>query len=101
MVKMSRSRSEPNFVFLVPEAGIEPARAFWTRGILSPLRLPISPLRQQRPHSGGTLTSRSKWVKVAAVGTHRLISGCACHRFDRYANRSSYAASIRGLSSSV
>ena len=31
---------------LVPEAGIEPARHFW-RGILSPLRLPISPLRQQ------------------------------------------------------
>ena len=31
---------------LVPEAGIEPARALWTRGILSPLRLPIPPLRQ-------------------------------------------------------
>ena len=34
---------------LVPEAGIEPAWAFWARGILSPLRLPISPLRQQEP----------------------------------------------------
>jgi hypothetical protein len=30
---------------LVPEAGIEPARVL-PRGILSPLRLPISPLRQ-------------------------------------------------------
>jgi hypothetical protein len=29
----------------VPEAGIEPARYLY-RGILSPLRLPISPLRQ-------------------------------------------------------
>ena len=69
-------------LIMVPEAGIEPARAFWTRGILSPLRLPISPLRQQRPHSGGTLTSRSRWVKVVAVGTHSLIPGCVCHRFD-------------------
>ena len=36
-------------LFLVPEAGIEPACAFLARGILSPLRLPISPLRQQGP----------------------------------------------------
>ena len=49
MVKMSRPCSKPNFVFLVPEAGIEPAWTFWIRGILSPLRLPISPLR----HGGG------------------------------------------------
>jgi hypothetical protein len=34
---------------MVPEAGIEPAWNFWFRGILSPLRLPISPLR----HGGG------------------------------------------------
>lgn len=33
---------------LVPEAGIEPARALWARGILSPLRLPIPPLRHDR-----------------------------------------------------
>ncbi len=33
--------------YLVPETGIEPVRAFWTRGILSPLRLPIPPLRQE------------------------------------------------------
>ena len=32
-------------VFLVPEAGLEPARYFY-RGILSPLRLPIPPLGQ-------------------------------------------------------
>src|SRR3989339_768856 len=30
---------------MVPEAGLEPAQAF-TRGILSPLRLPIPPLRR-------------------------------------------------------
>jgi hypothetical protein len=30
---------------VVPEAGLEPAQAF-TRGILSPLRLPIPPLRR-------------------------------------------------------
>jgi hypothetical protein len=35
-----------NLLILVPEAGIEPAWALWARGILSPLRLPISPLRQ-------------------------------------------------------
>ncbi len=29
---------------VVPEAGLEPAQYFY-RGILSPLRLPISPLR--------------------------------------------------------
>jgi hypothetical protein len=32
---MSRPCRKPHFVYLVPEAGIEPARAFWTRGILS------------------------------------------------------------------
>ena len=42
---MSRPCCRPNFVILVPEAGIEPAWTFWIRGILSPLRLPISPLR--------------------------------------------------------
>src|SRR6185369_4131711 len=35
---------------LVPEAGIEPARVL-PRGILSPVRLPISPLRQQENRS--------------------------------------------------
>lgn len=30
-------------VYLVPRAGIEPARVFYTRGILNPLRLPVSP----------------------------------------------------------
>ena len=33
------------FDFMVPWAGVEPARPF-ERGILSPLRLPISPPRQ-------------------------------------------------------
>jgi len=28
---------------LVPRAGIEPARMFYIRGILNPLRLPVSP----------------------------------------------------------
>ena len=32
---------------MVPGAGLEPAQYFY-RGILSPLRLPISPLRQER-----------------------------------------------------
>ena len=30
---------------MVPRAGLEPARAFSARGILSPLRLPIPPSR--------------------------------------------------------
>jgi hypothetical protein len=47
--KMRKARIKPNPLFLVPEAGIEPACAFLARGILSPLRLPISPLRQQGP----------------------------------------------------
>ena len=40
---------EPNLfsIHLVPEAGLEPAQGC-PRGILSPLRLPIPPLRQQR-----------------------------------------------------
>jgi hypothetical protein len=46
---MRKGRTKRNPLFLVPEAGIEPAWAFWARGILSPLRLPISPLRQQGP----------------------------------------------------
>ena len=46
---MRKPRIQPNPLFLVPETGIEPVRTFWVRGILSPLRLPISPLR----HGGG------------------------------------------------
>ena len=34
---------------LVPEPGIEPGQTFWVRGILSPLRLPIPPLRRSLP----------------------------------------------------
>ncbi len=37
---------------LVPEAGVEPAWTFWVRGILSPLRLPIPPLRQAYVFAG-------------------------------------------------
>ena len=35
---------------VVPEAGLEPAQYLY-RGILSPLRLPISPLRLNGKHS--------------------------------------------------
>jgi hypothetical protein len=42
-----RSCSVVEGSYVVPETGIEPVRAFWTRGILSPLRLPIPPLRQE------------------------------------------------------
>ena len=37
-----------SFIFMVPMAGLEPARSF-PRGILSPLRLPISPHRLEAP----------------------------------------------------
>ena len=37
-------RDDPFLISLVPEAGLEPARGE-PRGILSPVRLPISPLR--------------------------------------------------------
>ena len=37
------------FIELVPGAGIEPARP-WGRGILSPLRLPISPPGQKKSY---------------------------------------------------
>ena len=30
-------------LYMVPRAGIEPARMFYIRGILNPLRLPVSP----------------------------------------------------------
>src|SRR6476660_2055994 len=43
---------------LVPEAGIEPARVL-PRGILSPLRLPISPLRQCEKRSRKLWHSRN------------------------------------------
>ncbi len=39
-------------LIMVPETGIEPVWAFWARGILSPLRLPISPLRQGENRRG-------------------------------------------------
>ena len=87
---------------LVPEAGIEPAWSFWNRGILSPLRLPISPLRRGG-RSGGTLASGSRSVKVGLgacptltfllqrtamsdrlrVGANSLARSCLRHRSDR------------------
>ena len=45
------------FGYMVPWAGVEPARSF-ERGILSPLRLPISPPRQIN------LISRSLYIKM-------------------------------------
>lgn len=36
---------------MVPEAGIEPARPY-ERGILSPMRLPVSPFGRQRGAAG-------------------------------------------------
>ena len=35
-------------IYLVPEVGLEPTRRLDPRGILSPVRLPIPPLRHQR-----------------------------------------------------
>ena len=40
------------WLIVVPEAGVEPAWTFWVRGILSPLRLPIPPLRQAYVFAG-------------------------------------------------
>ncbi len=45
-------RRERKPLIMVPETGIEPVWAFWARGILSPLRLPISPLRQGENRRG-------------------------------------------------
>ena len=53
---------EPNGLKMVLEAGIEPAHPCGYR-ILSPVRLPVSPLQQQWP-PGGTLASGSRVVKV-------------------------------------
>lgn len=44
-----------NIIKLVPGIGLEPIRNFF-RGILSPLRLPISPPRQR---SGGATQTRT------------------------------------------
>ena len=67
-----------NLLILVPEAGIEPACAFWARGILSPLRLPISPLRQQGPQwrdssigvyvGQGRLIGAQSFARIVIVG---------------------------------
>ena len=48
--RFSRPVPSTAWVFLrvVPEAGLEPARDLTPRRILSPVRLPISPLRQQQ-----------------------------------------------------
>ena len=40
--------SDKRLIFLVPEVGLEPTRRADPRGILSPVRLPIPPLRHQR-----------------------------------------------------
>ena len=56
MVKKSNNK------WLVPGAGIEPARYFY-RGILSPLRLPISPPGHVK--SAGTLTGNREYKTEA------------------------------------
>ena len=68
---------------LVPEAGIEPARVL-PRGILSPVRLPISPLRQRGKRS------RKLWHSdVHELPHHRgrdrqdAAGGAAAHRRGR------------------
>ena len=48
---------------VVPGAGIEPARYFY-RGILSPLRLPISPPWQKKIIVTLLLNSQYKWRRV-------------------------------------
>ena len=42
--RVSQNRCSP--LFMVPETGIEPVRAFEARRILSPVRLPVPPLGQ-------------------------------------------------------
>jgi hypothetical protein len=60
---------------LVPEAGIEPARYLY-RGILSPLRLPISPLRQRKSEARnyGTVTSMNYPTIEDAIGRTPLVA---------------------------
>ena len=43
-----KKRATARFFILVPMTGLEPARSF-PRGILSPLRLPVSPHRLEAP----------------------------------------------------
>ena len=43
--QMGKSRKSLQNLYMVPRAGIEPAREFNSRGILNPLCLPIPPQR--------------------------------------------------------
>ena len=62
---------------VVPEAGIEPARSFWLRGILSPLRLPIPPLRHiDTP----TYTTPILFPEAQNFSSTRLCPVCARQR---------------------
>ena len=45
-IKKELCRLHKPLIFMVPRAGVEPARPY-ERGILSPLRLPISPPRHR------------------------------------------------------
>ena len=52
------------FNYLVPKAGIEPAR-YCYHGILSPARLPIPPLRQEPMVSPKRFERSTHWLKVS------------------------------------
>ena len=71
---------------MVPEAGIEPARHFW-RGILSPLRLPISPLRPLERGIGNYGTVRKYEASQLPDDRRRdrqdAARGAAAHRCGR------------------
>ena len=52
---------------MVPEAGLEPARAHMSQWILSPLRLPIPPLRHDRSHKYTAIEVCIKYRKCCAL----------------------------------
>ena len=55
---------------MVPRAGIEPARYFY-RGILSPLRLPISPPGQFLQQEEGSI--KAKWIIAKIIESILII----------------------------
>jgi hypothetical protein len=67
---------------VVPEAGLEPAQAF-TRGILSPLRLPIPPLRRPSYFKSLNRYLASGETKKPAEDPHELRVACRFGRFSR------------------
>src|SRR2546427_12115069 len=79
-IQQSRFVARIHWDILVPGVGIEPTRPFWDLGILSPVRLPVSPPRPIHPSASEFSHARSSPCLRASMARDREIRWLCLHR---------------------